>query len=306
MQGMVTNSPSENVDATSPKSRRGAVRFGVVEVASAAVQQKSYQDAETTSDIGMAGDAIEADNPSRRVVFEEVCDGPDSSGNLPGSSKPEKRKSQFSRFLKGEALAGGGVTSPKKAARKTLANLQSKRKSMGPQRSPRGQRGLVTRKTLGTVGLAKNCELNLNGGIEPILNHDASERDGRRGIPSEIDTSRGLSRVVSTKLSNRSRSLSRGPRRGRDRFRGMGASFSTSKARDAPRRPRTAGGEEVPEGSSSRVVMSVIRSKRKVSPSPSRASASKGERKRRSDLLKCRSADVENVRSTWHGSDSDV
>lgn len=198
------------------------------------------------------------------------------------------RKSHFSRFLKGDASQAGDSVSPRKAkaARKTLTDLMPKRKSTAFIRlgsSPKDT--IITRKTLGNVGLETENDLALDQEdmVEvEALSANVSTNNGTR-FP------RAPSRVLQRgKDMNRSRSMSRGPRRGRDRFRGVGAMFSTSKARNAPRPPRQYGVENVPAGMKSSKGLSILRGKRSKSPDP----RVQTEEELKAELLKCHSVET--------------
>lgn len=169
----------------------------------------------------------------------------------------EKNKSRTSRGVSVSPRKSHFAINPKKAARKTLTDLSYKRKATGsPNSSPRDVR---TRKTLGNEMLESHNDIALGTEDEAPENPMPTSR-----------SMRGRSRVeIREKHMSRSRSMSRAPRRGRDRFRGMGATFSTSKARNPPRPPRTTGSKpNIPATIKSSQVLSSLRGKRSMSPRP--------------------------------------
>jgi hypothetical protein len=287
----MSNPSVGNVPAA--KTSKGGVRFGQPEL-TLQLLDPGMSGATTTGD--MDGQK-KAPSSLRGVAFQESAlrtDGCGEGGVAPSPSSMEKKKSQFSRFLEGKGMTHGGSISPSKAARKTFGNLQAKRKSMSPTPSPTAGSpdakvdqahwgAMQTRKTFGTVQSPAKFGGD-DDASEPILEVGERGRVGRgeRGVDEEDGAS---------KYKKRSRSASRGPRRGRDRFRGMGVLFSTSKTRNAPRPPRATVDEKNRDGTSGKVLLTLLRSRRMASPSPERLSAASSS-ERRSDLLKCRSADV--------------
>jgi hypothetical protein len=284
----MTAEVSRKVDAPNNTPKGAGVRFGEIEVAGVVQDSPCAAfDADTSAEMGMSTDA-ELTPPARGVAFDDSANVSASLDVSPGlsSGKMEKKKSQFSRFMKGEGLGGVGVTSPKYAARKTFANLQSKRKSMGATRNTSPEKCIATRKTL---GVADAATFDLDDASDSEHGGTLAERPGN-GERSDAVSMQAVPHGGSK--CKRSRSLSRGPRRGRDRFRGVGAMFSTSKTRNAPRPPRATNNADIPAGTSSNVLLSLIRARRKGSPSRRRVSDTTSEQERLADLLKCRSADV--------------
>lgn len=220
-------------------------------------------------------------SPGRNVGFAADCDKHESKKTFENDDSRTSRgalvsrKSHFSRFMKTDNGQNGDVISPRKAARKTLTDLMTRRKTTGIGCQDSSPRDVRTRKTLGNARLELYNDVAL----------DEEDNAAKSPMPG-IRSTRAPSRTdLRAKNLNRSRSMSRGPRRGRDRFRGMGAMFSTSKARNPPRPPRETGSNEnIPAGTKSSKVLSIIRGRRPISPSPGR--------EEKADLLKCRSEDV--------------
>lgn len=232
-------------------------------------------------------DASRGGSPTKNVGFAtddveyEVEKCPEKSHTRASRSLLVSRKSHFSRFMKGDTGQNGEAVSPRKAARKTLTDLMSKRKTGNIVRQNSSTETVRTRKTVGNMHIES-------------YNDIALDTDDSATAPSGPVTRfpRAPSRVANRRNMSRSRSMSRGPRRGRERFRGVGAMFSTSKARNPPRPPRPSrdfsGVENTPAGSKSSQVLSLLRGKRPLSPGPSRPSESDAK----AELLKCRSAEM--------------
>lgn len=190
-----------------------------------------------------------------------------------GGGELTKKKTGISRFLKGDAHGG---SSKKSKARHTLGFPG--RKSMAKRTtSKKNENNLKTRKTFGAPPSASVLDEDVVlDDVSNILLQSSGDRVGReekKGGPSSSGDGTCLKRHGKGKVdNNRSRSASRGPRRGRDRFRGMGAIFSTSQVRNAPRSPRPTVKGDAAEGNSSKTLLSFLRSKRMTSPSPNRDS----------------------------------
>lgn len=185
----------------------------------------------------------------------------------------KKRKSRMSRLLKGD-----GGTMKRSKTRKSMASASAIMfggKGMA-KRTTSGKHSdaLQGRKTVGTQSMAIGGNDEENDGHSNVymqIDDDSSAPRGRSQARND-QPDRPTRKVGEVKEGNRSRSASRGPRRGRDRFRGVGTIFSTSKARNAPRPPRATVDGEDAEGSSSKALLSRLRAKRMASPSPTRDS----------------------------------
>lgn len=190
-----------------------------------------------------------------------------------GGGEFTRKRTGLSRFLKGDAQ---GESSKKSKARNTLGF--SGRKSMAKRTTSKKKVNILkTRKTVGAPPSASILDEGVNlDDVPTALMQSSPDRVGRekeQGGPCSTGDGAFLKRHGKGKVDNlRSRSSSRGPRRGRDRFRGMGAIFSTSQVRDAPRSPRATVGGETAEGTSSKALLSFLRSKRIASPIPNRDS----------------------------------
>jgi hypothetical protein len=170
-------------------------------------------------------------------------------------------------------------------------------------RSPRAETpGIRMRKTLGT--LLSPSTRNSMAGMKPekrkttagfALNLTQSREHGAPearspGGPIVEDALRREPTVGIFK--RRARSASRGPRRGRERFRGIGALFSSSAARHPPRPPGAVQDDDVVlrVNSTSKRMLAVFRSRRVLSPSPTRHNATSDEPKQ-DGVHKARSTD---------------
>lgn len=272
-------------------SPRAGVRFE--EPADAKQQMPSDMDFgnSTATSFSSSSQLCSSGPPSRGIVFRDEVTVQEIEVENDGMGK---KKSQFARFFTGDVGSENAASPIRLRTRKTLTNMADNmraRKSMGIISGGGGKSGKQGRYTVGSI---KHHDHDHDDSAEAgpennIENKDpssitSSERRGRNA--TEPHLTRGVSK-------KRSRSMSRGPRRGRDRFRGVGQLFSTSAARNAPRPPRTTIDEDIPAGTSSKTLLKLLHKKRMVSPSPDRASSESSDR--RSDLLKCRSADVEQV-----------
>lgn len=194
------------------------------------------------------------------TVSESSGEEEDPQPTVQTASRKYRSFLQFGSSLTGQ---NGGNAESQRSART--------RKSLGAFMYSKSSKQLATISKRKTIGGAQTVSTGASNPTETEGAHESR-----------------VSRSASVKvLKGRPRSLSRGPRRGRDRFRGIGNFFSTSSKRLPARPPRTVAVESIPEGTSSRIVLTLLRSRRAMSPSPTRIPID-----RRDDLLKYKSEDA--------------
>jgi hypothetical protein len=264
-----------NLDSSKGRSPRDGVRFGI-------------RDMETEQDSPgrngeKYGNPVDPLVSPQKVGFHERPGSADDEHDGARDRADMRRGSlrMFMPFLSSKAMGN----SPK-------ADSAEPSSSVKPE-TPRSNRGdtpgIRMRKTLGS--LLSPSSRNSTAGMKP------EKRKTTAGFAHNLPQSRehGAAQVRSPGgpivedairreptariFKRRARSASRGPRRGRERFRGIGALFSSSAARHPPRPPGAAQDDDVAlhVNSTSKRILAVLRSRRVLSPSPSRENARANE-----------------------------
>jgi hypothetical protein len=213
----------------------------------------------------------------------------DGSKDGPGE-QPDVRLPSFRKYMP-FLSSRGGATSPKADSgtpQSTRAETPRSTKSEAPNATKPDSPAARMRKTLGNI-LSPNSRTSTGARPEKrktlaSLAHNFTQskehREGEARSPGVSPTEEMLRREPTARIfKKRARSASRGPRRGRDRFRGIGAFFSNSAARHAPRPPGAAQEEETipPTNTMNKRFLAVMRSKRVLSRSPVRGDSRAGE-----------------------------
>jgi hypothetical protein len=217
----------------------------------------------------------------RTVAFEQkTTPEPDSTCSISGEAKEVDEKSpakscrlMFRVPVRHELDENGNEDNLKK--RNTFSAI-----SLMPVKTRR-RRAARMRNTVGSI-FGGGAGLNVDSDKECVTPDELSAHvvsPRGRGRKSKPLNAAALSASTSTNpIQKRPRSLSKGPRRGRDRFRGVGVLFSTSAKRRGPRPPaRTSlthdGTERRNESVKTSALATFVKSKRVVSPSPARKTA---------------------------------